>query len=78
MPAARNAVNLALTYLPELSSATLGVAPVENRGRTLYRARIVGVSEQQANNGCRKLEANNVIACQVVRVEPGEADIAAN
>ena len=75
---ARNAVNLALTYLPELSSAAVGVAPVENRGRTLYRARIVGVSEQQANNGCRKLEANNVIACQVVRVEPGEADIAAN
>jgi len=75
---ARNALNLAMTYLPELTTASAGVAPIDNRGRTLYRARITGVSEQQANNGCRKLEANNIIACQVLRIEAGDADVASN
>ena len=74
---ARRAVSLARFSLPDLIGSGT-IAPLERNGRTLYRARIVGLPEDQAALGCRRLSQNNILDCAVVRVEADDVDIAAN
>lgn len=75
--AARRAVALARFSLPDIGG-TGSIAPIERGGRTLYRARILGLAEDQASIGCRRLEQGNILDCSVVRVEPDDVDMAAN
>jgi len=74
---AKRAVSLARFSLPDLNGSGT-IAPLERNGRTLYRARIVGLPEDQAALGCRRLSQNNILDCAVVRVEADDVDIAAN
>ncbi len=46
------------------------VTAAENDGATLYRARFVNLSEDQAREGCRALAARN-LSCAVVRYSAG-------
>lgn len=39
------------------------------RGQTIYRARLIGISEQQARSACQKLDANTRANCHVVAPE---------
>lgn len=75
--AARRAVALARFSLPDLGGNG-SIAPIERNGRTLYRARILGLGEDQASIGCRRLEQGNILDCSVVRVEANDVDMAAN
>lgn len=75
--AARRAVSLAQFSLPDLRGAG-SIAPVERNGRTLYRARIIGMPEDEAALGCRRLSQSNILECSVVRVEVDDVDVAAN
>jgi D-alanyl-D-alanine carboxypeptidase len=75
--AARRAVALARFSLPDLGGNG-SIAPVERNGKMLYRARILGLGEDQAAVGCRRLGQANILDCSVVRVEADDADIAAN
>jgi D-alanyl-D-alanine carboxypeptidase len=75
--AARRAVTLARFSLPDLGGNG-SIAPVERNGRTLYRARILGLGEDQAAVGCRRLAQANILDCSVVRVEADDVDMAAN
>jgi D-alanyl-D-alanine carboxypeptidase len=75
--AARRAVALARFSLPDLGGNG-SIAPTERNGRTLYRARILGLGEDQAAVGCRRLGQANVLDCSVVRIEADDVDMAAN
>ena len=75
--AARRAVTLARFSLPDLGGHG-SIAPLERNGRTLYRARILGLGEDQAAIGCRRLAQSNILDCTVVRVDPDDVDMAAN
>lgn len=75
--AAKRAVALARFSLPDLGGSG-SIAPVERNGRTLYRARILGLPENQAEIGCRRLGQANILDCNVVRIEASDVDIAAN
>lgn len=75
--AARRAVTLARFSLPDLGGNG-SIAPLERNGRTLYRARILGLGEDQAAIGCRRLAQSNILDCTVVRVDPDDVDMAAN
>ncbi|MGE3906173.1 MAG: serine hydrolase [Reyranellaceae bacterium] len=74
---ARRAVSLARFSLPDLNGNGT-IAPLERQGRTLYRARIIGLPEGEAALGCRRLTQNNILDCAVVRIEDDDVDIAAN
>jgi hypothetical protein len=63
--------------LPDLGGNG-SIAPLERNGRTLYRARILGLGEDQAAIGCRRLAQSNILDCTVVRVDPDDVDMAAN
>ncbi|CAA6604776.1 D-alanyl-D-alanine carboxypeptidase [Rhodospirillaceae bacterium LM-1] len=39
------------------------------RGQTVYRARLIGITEQQARSACQKLDASTRAACHVVSPE---------
>jgi D-alanyl-D-alanine carboxypeptidase len=53
---AQSAANQAKNKLPKtLKGATVMVTPSEDNGGTLYRARLMGLSEKQAQSACRQL-----------------------
>jgi len=74
---ARRAVALARLSLPDLGGNGT-IAAIERNGRTLYRARILGLPENEAEIGCRRLSQSNILDCTVVRIEANDVDIAAN
>jgi D-alanyl-D-alanine carboxypeptidase len=74
---AKRAVALARFSLPDLGGNG-SIAPIERNGKTLYRARILGLPENQAEVGCRRLGQANILDCSVVRVEADDIDMAAN
>ncbi|MGE0152525.1 MAG: serine hydrolase [Reyranellaceae bacterium] len=74
---ARRAVALARLTLPDLGGNGT-IAPIERNGRTLYRARILGLAENDAEIGCRRLGQANILDCTVVRIEANDVDQAAN
>jgi D-alanyl-D-alanine carboxypeptidase len=55
--AARKAVKLAPTHL---DGASVSIAEYERKKKSLYRARLVGVSEKEARQACRVLERKGV------------------
>ncbi len=75
--AARSAIATAQINLPDLR-ATASIAPVESKGRTLYRARLSGLTQGEASIGCRRLQDQGALDCTVVKVDPSDIDVAAN
>ena len=75
--AARRAIALAQLSLPDMRG-NASISPIERSGRTLYRARIIGLPESDAALGCRRLKDSAILDCSVVRVDPDDIDIAAN
>jgi hypothetical protein len=74
---ARNAIATARLTLPDIR-ATPSIAPIDNKGRTLYRARLSGLSQNDALIGCRRLQDQGSLDCTAVKVDPGDLDVAAN
>jgi D-alanyl-D-alanine carboxypeptidase len=74
---ARNAIATAQITLPDLR-ATPSIAPIDSKGRTLYRARLSGLSQSEAMIGCRRLQDQGSLDCTPVKVDPGDLDVAAN
>jgi D-alanyl-D-alanine carboxypeptidase len=75
--AARNAIATAQITLPDLRGKP-SIAPVELKGRTLYRARLSGLSESDATIGCRRLQDQGALDCTAIKVDPADPDVAAN
>lgn len=75
--AARNAIATAQITLPDLRGKP-SIAPVDLKGRTLYRARLSGLSESDATIGCRRLQDQGSLDCTAIKVDPADPDIAAN
>ncbi len=70
-PSAEDAANMAREKLPELLNGTrLSLSQTTRGGLRHYRARLVGMTEIQARNACRRL-ADNDIPCLAVG-EDGE------
>jgi D-alanyl-D-alanine carboxypeptidase len=75
--AARNAIATAQINLPDLR-ATPSIAPIDSKGRTLYRARLSGLTQGEASIGCRRLQDQGSLDCTAVKVDPSDIDVAAN
>jgi D-alanyl-D-alanine carboxypeptidase len=75
--AARNAIATAQITLPDIR-ATPSIAPIDTKGRTLYRARLAGLSQSDAVIGCRRLQDQGALDCTAVKVDPSDLDVAAN
>ncbi len=74
---ARNAIAMAQITLPDLRGKP-SIAPVEIKGRTLYRARLSGLSQSDATIGCRRLQDQGSLDCTAIKVDPADPDVAAN
>ena len=69
---AYRALDTAETYLASIigGHASNVVTAAESAGSTLYRARIINLSESQARAGCKELYARD-LPCAVVRYSSG-------
>ncbi len=76
--AAHQAATRAARLAPKLlADATLAVVAVEEEGATIYRARLLGLSERRARNACAKLAAQDLRCVPVPpqdRIEVALAD----
>ncbi|WP_255448449.1 D-alanyl-D-alanine carboxypeptidase [Telmatospirillum sp. J64-1] len=64
---ANNAVNAAVRRLGEtIANGRASVIPVTTGGATLFRARVIGITEDQARAACKLLESDKQ-SCQLVR-----------
>lgn len=65
---ARQAASKASKHLAGLVSANrITVVPLKGKRSTLYRARLVGITEDQARSACRQLERSKGMDCLVLQ-----------
>lgn len=71
---AQTAANKAKNKLPKtLKGATVMVTPSEDNGTTLYRARLTGLTEKQAQSACRQLMDRGTACIAISPDQPGGA-----